>query len=367
MMYGDYPSSRSRSVVLIAAPPHEPAAPDLADELERLVPQRVVVTSDVGRYSGRMSACIVVLRPQTARSSALHAIFDERPPLLIPVLAAPMVLPPGPWTTPPVTLARGVEVAAFEVADALRGTRAPHSRPVYPPAPAYPTTPAYPSRPLHPMAPGPAYPGAAFGPAQMPAASPRRSHAALWIAGSLALVVLIALAGIGGLLALKRSNVLAPHPSPTVPAHFTTYTDTGGLYRLTVPQGWSTRMENTIIGFVSPSAQAVFEVTSISVTMSSNDIRTNEDEYFKALASGAGGSGTYTNLQGPSPVTLAGATWTRESADVTVKGSPAHAVILIANHGSNAFLLAYFAYSNVFASTDAGDFQPMLNSFTFLK
>lgn len=40
--------------------------------------------------------------------------------------------------------------------------------------------------------------------------------------------------------------------------------------------------------------------------------------------------------------------------------------MLIANHGGNAFALAYSASSSVFAATDASVFQPMLNSFQFL-
>lgn len=389
-MYEDYPSSggQHQAAVVIAAAPHDPVAAGLADELERLN-VRVALVSDIEPYIGRMSACIVVLRPQTAHSSAVRVIFDARPPQLIPVLAVPMELPPGPWTTPPITLTRGAESAAYEIASALRGLRAPATRPMYPPEPeyppapgypgypptpaypgypGYPTTPAYPSTPLYPMASGPGYPVPPYAPA---APAPRRSHALAWTIGSVAIALVVILAVVGGVLAVKRLGPQIAHQATataTVPANFTAYTDTHGLYRLNVPVGWSTTTESDVIVFGSPSHDAAFEVTSVNITMSADEMSATEQGFFKGADSGAGGNGTYSNLQGPTTVTIAGATWTREAADLTVKdGATFHAVVLIANHGSGALLVAYLAPSEHFASADSSAFQPMLNSFQFLK
>lgn len=369
--------------MVIAAAPHDPVAEGLADELERQN-IRAALVSDVAPYAGRMSACIVVLRPQTAHSSAVRAIFDARPPQLIPVLAVPMELPPGPWTTPPITLSRGVESAAYEVAGALRGLRAPQTRPMYPPEseyqpapapgypayPGYPTTPAYPSTPLYPMASAPGYPASPFAPA--PAApAPRRSHAMAWTIGSIAIALVVILAVVGGVLAVRRLGPQIAHDAATatatVPANFTVYTDTHGQFRLNVPTGWSTTTQTDFTGFASPSDDADFAISTVGVTLTPSDMQSSADEFFKAADSGGGGNGTYSNLQGPTSVTVGGTTWTREEADLAVKGGTLHAVVLITNHGSGAFLLAYAAFSDVFASTDSNAFQPMLNSFQFLK
>ena len=326
-----------------------------------------------------MSACVVVLRPHTAHSGAVRAIFDARPPQLLPLLAAPMELPPGPWTAPPITLARGVESAAREVAGALRGQRAMRSQPMYPPVtgypsalaypatPAYPAYPAYPATPAYPAPSGPPHFAPGYAPA--PAAAPRRSHAAAWVLGSIALVLLLAVAAVGGVLALRHNVVPVTHQTPTIPANFTVYTDAHGLYRLNIPADWSTttNTKDNVITFDSSSNDASFAVTTADFTMTADHIRANEDAFFKAADTAGGGSGTYANLQGPSSVTIAATTWTREAADLTVKLGTLHVVVLIANHSSNAFVLAYGAFTKVYTSTDTSDFQPMLNSFQFLK
>jgi hypothetical protein len=182
-------------------------------------------------------------------------------------------------------------------------------------------------------------------------------------------VLLLVATAIGGVLALRHISTPVAHHTPTVPANFTTYTDTHGLYRLNIPADWSTttNTKDNVISFDSSSNDASFAVTTADFPMTADQIRANEDAFFKAADTAGGGNGTYNNLQGPTSVTIAGAPWTREAADLTVKLETLHAVVLIANHGRNAFVLAYGAFATVFASSDASAFQPMLNSFQFLK
>ncbi|MGH2517571.1 MAG: hypothetical protein ACRDHP_18120, partial [Ktedonobacterales bacterium] len=191
-------------------------------------------------------------------------------------------------------------------------------------------------------------------------------------------LVLLALVAGGVALALSRgpstgsasgrlsaTPTVAATATTSVPAGFTAFKDQGGVYSLDVPSGWSSSKtasgSTTINVFVSIQPFAEFEIAALPG--SGLDPTTAINGYF----SGVSGGQAVTNKSAPSSIQQAGETWTQESADTTLAGQPVHMVVLLAQHGANAVLLAYFAPSASFASINSQDFQPMFTSFQFLS
>jgi hypothetical protein len=144
-------SSRSPYVAVVS--PYEYArAGRLADELEALGYETILI--DTPRKAERAAdadVCVVVLTPDGWRDPAIVAVMRERPPALIPVLAAPMDVPNAPWSDEPIPMRGSSRAVAEAVADAvdaaMRAARAngARSRPgaSYPPEGARSSRPRY--------------------------------------------------------------------------------------------------------------------------------------------------------------------------------------------------------------------------------
>lgn len=112
-------SSRSPYVAVVS--PYEYArAGRLADELEALGYETTLI--DTPRKADRAAdadVCVVVLTPDGWRDPAIIAVLRERPPALIPVLAAPMEVPNAPWSDEPIPMRGSSRAVAEAVADAV--------------------------------------------------------------------------------------------------------------------------------------------------------------------------------------------------------------------------------------------------------
>jgi hypothetical protein len=145
-------SSRSPYVAVVS--PYEYArAGRLADELEALGYETTLI--DTPRKADRAAeadVCVVVLTPDGWRDPAIVAVMRERPPALIPVLAAPMDVPNAPWSDEPIPMRGSSRAVAEAVADAvdaaMRASRANGSRSR--PGASYPPEGARSSRPRSP-------------------------------------------------------------------------------------------------------------------------------------------------------------------------------------------------------------------------
>ena len=273
------------------------------------------------------------------------------------------------------------------------GQQPPVGQPVYgqppygqQPQPGMPPTATYP------------YPGYPGGPMMSPVPPPLPSKktpvALIAVLVALAVVVVagvlfaaLALARGGGFAGAAATATAVPTatplptatPSPTagianVPAGFTAYQDSSGLYQIVYPTNWvktSTSGDfglTTLAGADSSGHANVFEIEYIKGT-SAGAATTVADTFFSALSNSV--HGQVSNKQGPTQVTLAGERWTRESADVTATAAGAtqvqHVVVQVATHGGYTFVIAYLAPASSFDATNTSIFTPMLDSFTFLK
>lgn len=210
-----------------------------------------------------------------------------------------------------------------------------------------------------------------------PEARSRHPLTAVLIVG--VVILFIAMAGGGALLVSRMHSASANTPgtataTPAVPVGFKTYTDPGGAFKLFVPTDWSTQTPNTTTQspystvFANPDETGVLTVASFNGTFNQSTLATSEKSVFVGMSRGGGGPGTYSHLQGPTTLSLAGEKWTQETADVAVaNGTTLHAVVLLANHAGHGYAIAYAAKQTSFKSLDTKDYQVMVHSFAFLK
>lgn len=114
------PHSSRTPYIAVVSPPEYGRAGRLADELDALGYETVII--DTPRRAERAldaDVCVVVLTPDGWRDPAIVAVLRSRPPLLIPVLAAPMDLPNARWSDEPITMRGSSRAVAEEVADAV--------------------------------------------------------------------------------------------------------------------------------------------------------------------------------------------------------------------------------------------------------
>lgn len=207
-----------------------------------------------------------------------------------------------------------------------------------------------------------------------------RSHKPVWITLGVALAViilLVALALTRNLLPVstpsgvsRSTATVAPAvtPTATVPLGFTVYTNSSKTFQITIPDDWAGDDSNGVTTiFGSIGASVYVQIARRDTSISGADTAVEESAYFHSVSTSAGGSGAYTIVQKATPVTLAGETWTKETADVSVKGETIRAAILLTNHDGGAYLIAYSTARSYFSKVDAEDFQPMLQSFRFLS
>jgi hypothetical protein len=175
-----YQPSQPANNVLIVAPPGDGSAQALANAL-RAYGASVAVeeTGDLSKYAPYAPTYVAVMTPEMPLSPAVAAAMSARPARLIPVMTAPLNLPPGPWTTAPLMLSANPQ----ETAQVLLGMIAqmPPLTPGTPsatyqsPAPGYPPSVAppvqYPASGTPPAYYPPGYPATGAPPMQYPAPS----------------------------------------------------------------------------------------------------------------------------------------------------------------------------------------------------
>ena len=246
----------------------------------------------------------------------------------------------------------------------------PYSQPPTPPGPygppsgnpyGAPSQPGYPGGYSPPMsAPGP----------MLPPTGTRRNP----IIPIVIVVVLLAVVG-GAFVFLKNHN-----SGGNIPSGFTTYTDTGGLFTMGYPSGWSKQDAGgsgvsglSAVLFTNPGATDIFEVAELpSVGITTGDLSILLSSFFSGFASSLpGGGGSVGNTSSPSNVTIAGQTWSQESGDINYSdtsgnAATAHSEVAAISHNGHIFILADATQSaSAFNSAKSQYFSPMINSFAF--
>ncbi|GAC1459347.1 MAG: hypothetical protein PVSMB4_18680 [Ktedonobacterales bacterium] len=203
------------------------------------------------------------------------------------------------------------------------------------------------------------------------------------------LVVLLAMGRLQGLFGLgveaqatatPRSTASAGPPTATV--GFRTYAAPDGSYRIDVPNNWPDPQHHIdatyeLSLFYDPSTRSNFEIERIT-SASGSDPKGTDDLFFAALAntlahpaSGPSGTATVSGKTQPENVSVAGSTWTQETADILVSAGgqmqTQHVVALATVHGQAMYLVAYFAPKSTFDTVDATDFQRMVGSLILLS
>lgn len=398
---GAYPPTQvgqGNQNAIIAATPGESLAEALAAELRNLG-WNAVVTDQVGPYAREARLCVAPLTPTTLNSPAIASALATPVAALIPLMVGATPLPPGPWATQPLVFSGDPAQTARDivaVANTLGGASSTIPS-MQPPAsgPAYPSTgmtmpyaPAAPSQPLQPYQVAPGYPTqAGYGqypqgypqggaPYAQPPAPPKRRRWPMVVGIIVGVVLLLCVVGgafaymymglnkfVGqvstGVSQTETASAVTPTPEATATLAGTLYTDSAAGYSITYPNGWQKSASGDGVIFLDITSGAQLWLIPASGNIPQSDIKSTETQMFKS----AGGS--YTNVKGPTPVTYAGVPWEQESADTTSAGQSLHAVVLIANHGSHAYMIFYAASKSNFSSLDTQYFQPMLNSLSF--
>lgn len=129
------PNGRGPTMYIVT-PPELPRALRLADEIYALGWEvEIADTPERGAEAGQRGVCIIMLTRDGWRDPALVEAIRQRPTILVPVLAEPMPLPNGPWTSDPIEMRYSLQEVAAMVINAIdmptsrsSATRAP-SRP----------------------------------------------------------------------------------------------------------------------------------------------------------------------------------------------------------------------------------------------
>lgn len=380
-----YPLSPARQhLLLIAASPGDSLAEALAHELRRYG-WTPVVTDHVEAYAAEAQACVVPLAPTSLNSPAVSSALNVRLANLIPLVMTPMAPPYAPWVVAPIGSMGSADQDGAAIHRALVGVlgpAAPMPSVPMPSAAPYPST--YGAQPTYPMGyPGnqtyPGFAGYAAAPPPQNAPPRRKGRLALLFTaiGGFALLICV----LGGLYAYHVAGAFtptraasatvtattpAPSPTATLPPGFSRYVDPSGAFQISRPTNWTQSVSHGDLLFDNPTKTADLVIGHVAGTATSADITLQETGFFKDISTSAGGNGSYNHFQGPDSVPMAGETWTRESADIPVRGVTIHAVVNIANHNGSSYIIAYGCLKSDFSSLDAHTYQPMLHSFTFL-
>lgn len=231
----------------------------------------------------------------------------------------------------------------------------------YPQQPQYPQTPQYPQDQY----------GSPYGYNQPPAPRHRRN----WLLPVVLVVVLLIVAGTGA-YALMRNKPGSTSTPPTaqstagatgttgIPQGFRAYSDSVSHIRFAIPDGWTTTgspsSSDAAAGLTVVNPDQTNELLVKELGFTGNNVGAAN-----GALSGAAGSGSVKNKQGPTNVQVAGETWVQESGDVTSNGVTVHLVVLVTTHGKSTYLIGFIAEASSFSSANTKYFQPILNSFTF--
>ncbi len=372
MAFGDQYSQTpvGQHLLLIAATPGDALAYGLASEFQRLG-WTPIVTDQVERYAAEAQACIVLMSPMSLQSPAVISALSARPANLIPLITMPMSPPYAPWATPPFTFAGSTGQTSASINKALVALLGP-AAPMQSPAPyqaGYPAS--YPAS--YPTYPG--YGGQAPDTVALPA---RRGRWPLLFAaiGGVALLACVivslfalhaAQASVGkAAVSAQATATPTPRATPTLASGFSRFTDPAGNYQINQPKSWTQSMASGDSVWVNPAKVADIVIGQVAGNATNADITVAEASSFKQFSTGAGGDGSYNNFQGPTSVSMAGETWTQESADIPFHGITMHGVLIASVHHQRLYIIGRFAPKNSFASLDAQTFQPMVRSFYFL-
>ena len=166
--------------------------------------------------------------------------------------------------------------------------------------------------------------------------------------------------------------------TPTVPAHYTLYTDASGVYAIAYPSDWSTTpvdgTEFSIALFADTGLGATVEVERAAHAdgaLSASAAQTFLSDAFSGFSQALTNGASVSNQSGVSRVTLAGGEWFEESADAdyTVAGSrmTSRIVVDVTNHAGSTLMLARVAaQTGDYDSLNAHYFTPMIATFRFL-
>ncbi len=115
-------SPNTVAYLLIAAPPADPRAPVMADALRAFGWQ--VWVADSPEHAAQAApgayACIILLTATQWNNPISSAAVLANPLRLVPVLAEPMMVPSGRWTTPPIPINGNPAEVARSIMGALR-------------------------------------------------------------------------------------------------------------------------------------------------------------------------------------------------------------------------------------------------------
>jgi hypothetical protein len=179
-----------------------------------------------------------------------------------------------------------------------------------------------------------------------------------------------------GLATPIATPTASPTATPAAPAGFTAYKDAGGLYILAYPSGWS-KFDGASTGAPTPTVAgggfgvAIFADGATGASFGVEYVQLSypggaqafDDDIFKSFAQ----DGTVTNRTGPTTVSIAGESWTQESADVTASAGSQHLVVEAVSHNDYTVGIFYGAPKAIYAAVDSESFQMMISNFRFLK
>jgi hypothetical protein len=184
------------------------------------------------------------------------------------------------------------------------------------------------------------------------------------------LVVAIILVAAGGAYVLTHARPPAGGAAATqtnTPVAVRAITDTTANVRFNIPQGWTTTGSVAAgNGFEAESLDhnSVIVVAALSLPSGATF---DPVAGAKGALAGAANYGPVTYEQGPTNVSLAGATWTQVTGSYTREGTHLREVVLVMVRGGKMYLLSLISTVDTFDTANTRYFQPLEQSFTFLS
>jgi hypothetical protein len=179
------------------------------------------------------------------------------------------------------------------------------------------------------------------------------------------LVVLVGAAAAGAYALTHRAQPTTTTGTPGIPAGFKAYDDAATHVHLILPTDWtSTGTVSGAQGLIVASPDQNSGVAVKQYNVVANNLPGMLGGFFTGMA---GSAGSVSNKSAAASTSVAGQTWSQESADVTRDGATYHVVVLATTYNQSTYLVAYFSLKSTFASADKSYFQPILKSFAFTQ
>jgi hypothetical protein len=193
------------------------------------------------------------------------------------------------------------------------------------------------------------------------------------------IMVLLVLFVAGILLSQNGKQSIAPQVTPALvptstataalPAGYKQVEDASGLYAFSVPQSWTpvtpsaATAEYTI--YTDPAHDVAFEVESFPSGAQQGGAAIDTAVLTQNIASLKA-----SDISAPMDVTLAGSTWVKESATVSLKpngiAQMETVVVQTTTLNGDTFIIFYYSPVSGASSADAQALPQILNSFAFL-